>query len=76
MKEGNKVEDFYFAYGYDEKTHKASRLCRHINSHFEQYNKAAKKWEVNNELSSILIGDDWDYDEITEDQANEIIENI
>lgn len=69
------MEDFYFAYGYNKKNKSASRLYRHINHNFERYNKDKKKWESSPEQSCIFIGEDWDYDEITEQQAFEIIEN-
>ncbi|MBB6218668.1 hypothetical protein HNQ80_004842 [Anaerosolibacter carboniphilus] len=69
------MEDFYFAYNYDEQKNTASRLYRRINCSFEKYDKAKKQWKPAPEQSCIYIGEDWDYDEITEEQAAEIINN-
>lgn len=69
------MDDFYFVYGYNEKNKSASRLYRKINHNFERYNNAEKKWNPSPEQCCINIGEDWDYDEITEEQALEIIEN-
>ena len=68
------MDDFYFAYGYSEVDKKALRLYRHINHDFERYNKDTQKWEPSPEQSCIFIGEDWDYDEISEEQALAIIE--
>ena len=69
-------EDFYFAYEYNEKKKTAYRLYRRINHDFERYDKVNKKgWVPAPEISCIYIGEDVFYDEITEDQANEIIKN-
>lgn len=68
------MEDFYFAYDYEN--NEASRLCRFINSKFEQYNKEKGVWEANNELCCIFIGEDIFYTELTEAQANEVIKNM
>ena len=70
------MEDFYFAYDYDEKNMAASRLYRRINSEFERYNPGSQTWEPAPEQSCIYIGEDVFYDEITEEQANKIISHI
>ncbi len=67
------MNDFYFAYDYDNKNMTASRLYRRINSEFERYNIESQSWEPAPEQSCIYIGEDIFYDEITEEQALEII---
>lgn len=63
-------EDFYFAYGYDGKS--ATRLYRFINGNFERFNPDTKVWEPDPGQSRIFVGEDLDYEEITEEQANKI----
>lgn len=70
------MEDFYFAYRYNKEKNNVSRLYRTIKSVFERYNKDTSSWELAPEQSYILIGEDWEYDEITEEEANKIIENM
>lgn len=70
------MEDLYFAYGYDKDKGIASRLYRRINSVFERYNKDILSWEPAPEQCCIYIGEDWEYDEMTENEANKIIKNI
>lgn len=67
--------DFYFAYDYEPERNKASRLCRRINHNFQRYDPLKGFWIDDNELSSIFIGEDVFYDEITEEEATSIITN-
>ncbi|MGD9678419.1 MAG: hypothetical protein AB7V16_08760 [Vulcanibacillus sp.] len=64
------AEDFYFVYGYNGNT--ATRLYRFLNGNFERYNPIAKSWDPDPEQCRIFIGEDLDYEEITEEQANRI----
>lgn len=70
------MEDFYFAYGYNEKYHKATRPCRRINFEFERYIKESESWIPAPEQGCIYIGEDWEYEEITVEEAIKIIENM
>lgn len=70
------MDDFYFAYGYNAENKTADRLYRYINQGFERYDLNEKKWGPSPEQCCIFAGEDWDYDEITEKQALEIIKNI
>ncbi len=70
------MSDFYFAYDYSSINNTASKLCRHINHAFEIYDPIRQEWVKDNELARIFIGEDMYYDEITEDQAKKIIENL
>ncbi|SEU32365.1 hypothetical protein [Paenibacillus sp. NFR01] len=63
-------EDFYFAYGLNGNT--ASRLYRYIGGSFERYDVAAQGWQPDPEQCRIFIGEDLEYEEITEEQANQI----
>jgi hypothetical protein len=63
-------EDFYFAYGYDGKS--ATRLYRFISGNFERFDPGTKSWEADPGQSRIFVGEDLDYEEITEEQANKI----
>lgn len=68
-------EDFYFAYGYDEQNRTATRLYRFIGGNFERYDPISRDWKLDPDQCRIFIGEDWEYDEITEEQALEIIKN-
>lgn len=70
------MDKFYFAYGYNEKYHKANRLYRRVNFEFERYIKESGAWIPAPEQSCIYIGEDWEYEEITEEEANRIIEDM
>lgn len=70
------MEDFYFVYGYDAKKNIVKRLYRRIKCVFEKYNFDIHKWEPAPEQGCIYVGKDWDYDEISEEQANNIIKNM
>jgi len=70
------VDDFYFAYDYNPENNTCSLLCRHISHSFEVFDKKKKRWVPDNSLARILIGEDIYYDEITEEQALKIIENL
>lgn len=65
----------YFAYGYNKNDHTAKRICRHIDNVFERYDREKAQWVAQTELRSILIGNNFFYEEIDEDEANEIIGN-
>lgn len=69
------MEDFYFVYGYEKNKKKARRMYRFIGGEFERYNKESEEWKPSPEQSCILIGEDWEYDEITEQEA-ETIKNM
>ena len=51
-----------------------SRLCRHIDGTMEQWNFENGKWDEASYLYGVFIGEDAMYDEITEEEANIIIE--
>lgn len=65
--------DFYFVY-YDEKKNTALRLYRYLDSEFERFDKDKLVWIPAPEQACILVGEDWDYDEINEKEAMEIID--
>lgn len=66
------MEDFYFVYGYDRKKKKAERLYRFLKGNFERYDRQLKKWIPAPEQSCIFVGVDWEYEEITPDEAEKI----
>ena len=66
------MDDFYFAYGYNSEKKTADRLYRLQDSQFERYNPNKNTWEPAPEQACILIGEDWEYDEITQEQATEL----
>ena len=66
-------EDFYFAYGYDKRKHAASRLYRFIGGNFERYNPEELSWKPDPDQCRIFVGEDLEYDEISEQQAMDII---
>lgn len=66
------MKDFYFVYGYDKK--KANRLYRFYNGNFERYDKNTNLWVPAPEQACIFVGEDWDYDEITAEEAEKIKE--
>ena len=66
------MEDFYFAYDYDKENKTATRLYRHRDGLFERYDKDKKEWYETPEQCCIFIGQDLDYDEITEEEAKEL----
>lgn len=68
-------EDFYFAYDYDPKKKTASRLYRRVNFVFERYIPDEEQWTDSPEQACIYIGEDVFYDEISEAEAQEIIQN-
>lgn len=70
------MNDFYFAYNYDKNSQSASRLYRFFNGEFDRYDEAESKWEPDPEQCKIFIGEDWEYDEISEEQAQEIIKAV
>ena len=51
------------------------RVCRETDAGFEEYNFETNGWEFNVELISIYLGDP-EVEEITDGQANEIIDRI
>lgn len=63
-------EDFYFAYDYNGTT--ASRLYRFVEGNFERYDPKLAKWKPDPEQCRIFVGEDLDYVEITEEEANRI----
>jgi hypothetical protein len=63
-------ENFYFAYGYDGKT--ATRLYRFISGNFERYDPRDDVWKPDPEQCRIFLGEDLDYQEISEEQAKKI----
>ena len=71
-----RVEDFYFVYGYNKLKKTASRLYRRKDHMFERYNENSKTWESAPEQSRINIGEDWDYEEISEQEVENIIYKI
>ncbi|MBE5991903.1 MAG: hypothetical protein E7247_05840 [Paenibacillaceae bacterium] len=66
------MEDFYFVYGYEKNKKSARRLYRFIGGEFERYNKELEEWKPSPEQCCIFIGEDWEYDEITEEEAEKI----
>ena len=70
------MKDFYFVYGYDGKKKKANRLYRCLNGNFERYDKRLRKWIPAPEQSCIFIGEDWEYDEVSPEDAEKIKEML
>ncbi|ENZ08088.1 hypothetical protein [Enterocloster clostridioformis] len=70
------MKDFYFVYGYDSKKKKANRLYRFLNGNFERYDKRLRKWIPAPEQSCIFIGGDWEYDEVSPEDAEKIKEML
>ena len=70
------MKDFYFVYGYDSKKKKANRLYRFLNCNFERYDKRLRKWIPAPEQSCIFIGEDWEYDEVSPEDAEKIKEML
>lgn len=66
------MEDFYFAYGYEPKKKKASRLYRFVEGRFERYDSGTHRWIPSPEQCRIFAGEDWDYDEVTPEEAEKI----
>lgn len=70
------MEDFYFVYGYDKRKKKANRLYRFIAGMFERYDKRIEAWVPAPEQSCIFIGEDWEYEEVTPEEAEKIKEML
>ena len=70
------MKDFYFVYGYDKDKNFALRMYRCINGSFERYDLKTNEWIPSPEQSRILVGEDWDYEEISENEANQIKEML
>ncbi|NLY20121.1 MAG: hypothetical protein GXZ08_02405 [Tissierellia bacterium] len=68
------MNDFYFVYGLERGLENVSRLCRHIDNTMEQWSFEDRKWYEAPYLYEVFIGEDAIYDEITEEEANKIIE--
>ena len=64
-------EDMYFAYGLDKAKKTAQRVYRMIDGLFERKMKDGV-WKEAPEQSCILIGEDWDYEEITQEEAERL----
>lgn len=65
------LENMYFAYGLDKTKKKAQRVYRMIDCVSERKMKDGA-WKAAPEQSCILIGEDWDYTEITEQEAESL----
>lgn len=65
-------DNMYFAYGVDRAKNTAQRIYRMMDCLFERKMKDGT-WENAPEQSCILIGEDWDYEEITELEAESLI---
>ncbi|PWV97446.1 hypothetical protein DFQ01_12190 [Paenibacillus cellulosilyticus] len=63
-------EDFYFVYGYTGDS--ASRLYRYVGGNFERFDSENAAWQPDPEQCRIFVGEDLEYEEITEEQANSI----
>lgn len=61
----------YFAYGLDKAKKTAQRVYRMIDGLFERKTKDGA-WKEAPEQSCILIGEDWDYEEITQEEAERL----
>lgn len=69
--------NFYFAYGLDRTTMTANKVCRCDKMVFLRFDWKEEKWVDAPSYASILWGQGrWDYDEITEEEALQIIENV
>lgn len=66
------IQDFYFVYGYDQEKRIADRLYRLRDSQFERYNPKENNWEAAPEQACIFIGEDWEYEEISEEKVKEL----
>lgn len=63
--------NMYFAYGLNRKKGTAQRVYRMKDWLFERKKKDGT-WRDAPEQSCIMIGEDWDYDEITEQEAESL----
>lgn len=61
-------DNMYFAYGLDREKNTAQRVYRMIDYLFERKCKDGT-WKPAPEQSCVLAGDDWNYEEITENEA-------
>lgn len=68
------MNNFYFAYGYDVNSQTADRLYRHIEGVFERYDFEKNEWIPAPEQACIFIGEDTMYDEIAEEQVQNLID--
>lgn len=64
-------EEMYFAYGLNKENATAQRIYRMVDYLFERKCKDGT-WKPAPEQACILAGDDWDYEEITADEAQRI----
>ncbi len=62
---------FWFAYGIDEKRETALRLYRYMNGSMERKMKDGS-WRDAPEQCCIFFGEDMDYEDITEEEAESI----
>lgn len=67
------MNNFYFAYEYDSVKKTCSRLYRFVSSKFEKYDFDNDEWLSSPEQACIFVGKDVMYDELTEDEAMEVI---
>lgn len=63
--------NMYFAYGLSEDHLTAQRVYRMVDYLFERKLKDGS-WVPAPEQSCILAGEDWDYEEISEEEANKL----
>lgn len=70
------MNDFYFAYDYDEINNNCSKLCRRVNYNFQIYHRLNHAWVDRPDLGEIYIGVNIFYDVITKEQAELIILKI
>lgn len=64
------IQNFYFVYDYDRKRKQANRLYRLLEGRFERYHKEKSIWKSSPEQTCIFVGEDWEYEEITSDEAD------
>ena len=64
-------DKFWIAYELDRKKNTAERVYRYNKGLMERKNKDGT-WKEEREQLCIFCGVDWDYEEITEDEANSL----
>ncbi|MBP3782492.1 MAG: hypothetical protein J6I68_04515 [Butyrivibrio sp.] len=65
-------EKFWIAYEYDHENMTAEHVYRYNRGLMERKNPDGT-WHEEREALCIFCGEDWDYEDITEEEANQIV---
>lgn len=65
-------EKFWIAYEYDHENMTAERVYRYNRGLMERKNPDGT-WHEEREALCIFCGEDWDYEDITEEESNQIV---